>query len=89
MIGSTIWINSVPCSIIGVTPEQFTGIDQFVKPSLFVPLVMSPRLTGDNNLERRDVRWLSVRGRLKPGGGIAQASADITAIGTRLEQAYP
>jgi len=89
VIGSTIWLNSVPCSIIGVAPEQFTGIDQFVKPSLFVPLSMSPRLTGDNNLERRDVRWLSVKGRLKPGVGIAQASADITAIGTRLEQMYP
>jgi hypothetical protein len=89
VIGTTIWINSVPCSIIGVAPEQFTGIDQFVKPSLFVPLSMSPRLTGDNNLERRDVRWLSVKGRLKPGVGIAQASADITAIGTRLEQMYP
>jgi hypothetical protein len=29
VIGSTIWINSVPFIIIGVAPEQFTGIDLF------------------------------------------------------------
>jgi putative ABC transport system permease protein len=89
VVGSTIWINSVPCTIVGVMPAQFTGIDQFVKPSLFVPLAMSPRLTGENNLEKRDLRWLTVKGRLKPGTGVAQATADLTAIATRLEQMYP
>lgn len=88
-IGSTIWINGVPFSIIGVAPEQFTGIDQFIKPTMFIPLAMSPRLMGTNNLEKRDERWLTVKGRLKPGVGIAQASADLTAIGNRLEQMYP
>jgi len=88
-VGSTIWINSVPLTIIGVLPEQFTGIDQYVKPSMFVPLAMSPRLSGENILEKRDVRWLTVKGRLKPGVGIAQAAADLTGIGTRLEQMYP
>jgi len=89
VIGSTIWINSIPCTIIGVAPEQFTGIDQFVKPSMFIPLAMSGRLGGENDLERRDLHWLTVKGRLKPGVGIAQASADLTGIGNRLEQLYP
>jgi len=88
-IGSTIWINSVPFTIIGVAPEQFTGIDQFIKPTMFIPLAMAPRLMGQNNLEKRDERWLTVKGRLKPGVGIAQAGADLTGIGTRLEQMYP
>jgi predicted permease len=89
VIGSTIWINSVPCTIIGVAPEQFTGIDQFFKPSMFVPLAMSPRLDGENNLEKRDVRTLTLKGRLKPGVSVAQAAADFTAIAARLEQLYP
>jgi len=88
-VGSTIWINGVPLTVIGVMPQQFTGIDQFVKASMFVPIAMSPRLIGDNNLEKRDVRWLTVKGRLKPGVSIAQAAADMTGIGTRLEQMYP
>jgi predicted permease len=89
VIGSTIWINSVPCTIIGVAPQKFTGIDPYVKPSMFIPLAMSARLSGENNLEKRDLRWLTVKGRLKPGVGIAQASADLTSIGNRLEQMYP
>jgi predicted permease len=88
-IGTSIWINGVPCTIIGVLPQQFTGIEQYVKPSMFIPLAMSARLGGVNNLEKRDVRWLTVKGRLKPGVGIAQASADLTGIGNRLEQMYP
>ncbi|HTC33764.1 MAG TPA: ABC transporter permease [Bryobacteraceae bacterium] len=88
-VGSTIWINGVPLTVIGVMPQQFTGIDQFVKPSMFVPIAMFPRLSGADGLEKRDVRWLAVKGRLKPGVSIAQAAADMTGIGTRLEQMYP
>jgi len=89
VVGSTIWINSVPLTIVGVLPQQFTGIDQFVKPSMFVPIAMSPRLSGADNLEKRDVRWLTVKGRLKPGLSIALAAADLKGIGNRLEQTYP
>ncbi len=89
VVGSTIWLNSVPFIVIGVAPEEFTGIDQFVKYAMFVPLAMSPRMGGTSLLEKRDVRWLTVKGHLKPGVTIAQASADLASIGARLEQMYP
>jgi len=88
-IGSKIRLNGIPCTIVGVAPQQFTSIDQFLKPSLFVPLAMSPLLGQPNSLEGRDVRWLTVKGRLLPGLGIPQAQADLTALATRLEQMYP
>jgi predicted permease len=89
VIGSSIRLNGVPFTIVGIAPEQFTGIDTFVKVCLFVPIAMSPRLGGENTLERRDVRSVIVKGRLKPGAGIAQASADMASIARRLEQMYP
>lgn len=89
VIGSSIWLNGVQCTIVGIAPEQFTGVDQFLKPSLFVPLAMSPRLGQVNNLEKRDIRWLSVKGRLKSGLTVAQAHLDLRTIATRLEQMYP
>ncbi len=90
VVGSTIRLNGVECTVIGVTPEQFTGIDnQNLKPSLFVPLAMSARMDPQNALERRDIRWLSVKGRLKPGVSIGQAQADFSSIAARLEEAYP
>lgn len=56
IVGSTLWLNSVPFTVIGVAPEEFTGLDQYVKYAMFVPLAMSPRLAGANNLEKRDIR---------------------------------
>jgi predicted permease len=88
-VGSTIWLNGVPCTIIGIAPESFTGIDQFIKASLYIPLALSPRIGGSNFLEQRDLHWLSVKGRLRPGVTIAQANADLGRIAARLEQMYP
>jgi len=90
VVGSTIRLDGVEFTIVGVSPESFTGLDnQDLKPSLFVPLAMSPRLNQQNTLEQRDVRWLTVKGRLKPGISVALANADIGSIAARLEQLYP
>jgi predicted permease len=88
-VGSKIRLNGIECTIIGVAPQQFTSIDQFLKPSLFIPMAMSPRLGQGDSLERRDLRWLTVKGRLKPGVNVAQAQTDLTALAARLEQLYP
>ncbi len=89
VIGNRIRLNGIDFTIIGVAPENFTGIDNFIRPTMFVPLAMSPRLGNVNNLEKRDVRWLAVKGRLKPGVGVAQAQTDLAAIATQLQQTYP
>ncbi|PWU12428.1 MAG: hypothetical protein C5B51_00610 [Terriglobia bacterium] len=88
-VGSKIRLNGVECTIVGVAPAQFNSIDQFLKPSLFIPLAMSPRLGQENSLEGRDLRWLAVKGRLKPGITVPQAQADLSALATRLAQLYP
>jgi hypothetical protein len=40
-------------------------------------------------LEARDVRILTLKGRLNPGVSIADARAELTTIGAALEQAFP
>jgi putative ABC transport system permease protein len=89
IVGASLRLNGVECKIVGVASAQFTGVEQLVKPALFVPLAMAPRLGRENSLEKRDMRWLTVNGRLKPGVSVAQANADIGAIAARLEQLYP
>jgi len=88
-VGSKIRLNGVECTVVGVAPKPFTSIDQYLKPSVFVPLAMAPRLGAPNSLEGRDFRWLTVKGRLKPGVTIKRAQADMTALASRLEQLYP
>ena len=97
VLGSKIRLNGIEFTIVGVAPEHFTGVDQYLRPTLFVPLAMAPRvspqstmtLAHQSDLNRRDLRWLTVKGRLKPGIGLAQAQADLTAIATQLQKAYP
>ena len=88
-IGERIWLNGIEFTIVGVTPESFTGTDQFFHPALYVPFAMSPRLTNANNLDQRQIRWLTMKGRLKPGVGIAQAQADLSSIASVLQRTYP
>ena len=48
-IGSKIRLNGVEFAVIGVAPKDFTSIDGFFKPTLYVPLAMAPAL-GETNL---------------------------------------
>jgi len=70
VLGRTVRINGVPFTIIGVAPASFTGMDRYVRYDFFIPLMMSPRVIADSkaaSLEARDVRNLTLKGRLKPG----------------------
>jgi len=92
VLGRTIRIGGVPFTVIGVAPESFTGMNPMVRSDFFVPLMMSPRLISDPktaSLEARDVRNLTVKGRLKPGVSQAEALSELAAISSDLERAYP
>jgi len=88
VLGSRLRLDGIEFTVIGVTPEQFTGIDRFIRPALFIPLAMSPRM-GQKDFHKRDARWLFVKGRLKPGVGLDRAGADVALIGKELGKTYP
>ena len=93
ILGRTIRISGVNFTIVGVTPERFTGLEtRGIFETVYVPLAIAPSL-GDEPirglLTARDLRLLTVRGRLKRSIGIAEARAELTAIGTDLERAHP
>ncbi len=87
-IGSKIRLNGIDFTVVGVAPAAFTGMDQFLRPALFVPLAMSPALSGTDNLHKREARWLVVKGRLEAGTTKAQAAADLGAIAQVLRKTY-
>ena len=64
------------------------------RKELFVPLERHPRLrpgkNADNNVRAdRSNEWVHIHGRLSPGVGIAQASAAVSAVTSRLAKQYP
>lgn len=80
IVGQTLQINSVPYTVIGVTPPE---VDALRKIDMWAPLAMQV----DPNKRRAD--FLRVIGRLKPGVSPQQAQAEMSAIAQRLQQQYP
>jgi putative ABC transport system permease protein len=91
ILNSVILINGVDFQVIGVAPESFTGLDQFVRPSFYVPFVMAKSLNPaqDDPLDDRKARSLDIKGRLKSGTSIRSAQAEMVMLWHELQQQYP
>lgn len=90
--GTTLRLNGIPFTIIGVAPESFTGMDPLIRPALYFPLTMAGRLSnrsGAGILQDRSARSLLLRGRLKPGATIQQARSELDALAAALAREYP
>jgi predicted permease len=90
-IGSTIRIKGIDFTIVGVTPQGFTGVERFFNPSLYVPVMMARRLDASTTdpLQARGDKSFRVKGRLKPGVSREMAQADLSTIWANLQQQYP
>ena len=90
IIGRTQMLNGVQHAIIGVTPEGFNGTFVGYAFQFWVPASMEDNFEGGGyKLENRGSRWSEGFAILKPGVTIEQAQSEISAIGKRLEEAYP
>ncbi|HEV8202699.1 MAG TPA: ABC transporter permease, partial [Pyrinomonadaceae bacterium] len=90
IVGKTVSLNNRAYQVIGVTPEYFVGSKFALALDFWTPISMSDDLRRSTDLlKERGSHWMNVIGRLKPGVSISQASAEMNAIATRLNQAYP
>lgn len=72
ILGSTVYLQGKPVTIIGVAARGFFG-DRIRSrpPSLYIPLALEPLIEGDNGLLHvPDSNWLYALGRIKPGVSI-------------------
>ncbi len=86
VVGSTIDIDGVPNSVVGVMPAGFAYPDE---TEIWGPLAFSPDDLSENN---RGSHGFEVLGRIKPGLSLAQVQSDMDRVGkTMIEQhgAYP
>jgi predicted permease len=78
----------------GLWRQQFCGVDMpaVMPTAAWVPLSGAEGLGGSGmgyDAADRESRWLMVKGRVRPGRTVAQAQAEMAAIGQRLDRAYP
>ncbi|HZF40275.1 MAG TPA: ABC transporter permease, partial [Blastocatellia bacterium] len=79
VIGKTIKVNQIPCTIIGVTPPGFYGALQVGQSAdVSIPLALEAQLNPSNvRLNKPWVWWLRIMGRLKPGVSAERARAEL------------
>ena len=79
-IGRTMVVNGVPLTVVGVTPDEFFGVDPAAAPQLYLPMRLGPQLelrSAFHTIDFQDANyyWVEMMGRLKPGIGLEQAQA--------------
>ena len=99
-VGQSLRIHNQAYTIVGVAPPEFTGMLPLLAPEVWTPMayveevepggIISnvPSPTGNTRLERRGMRWMFVKGRLKPGATHEAAAANLRLIGKRLQTSY-
>ncbi len=76
ILNEKITLNGYPMVVIGVAPKGFYGVVTGSTPDLLVPIAMKDQLTPTwSGLKERNIRWLNIFARLKPGVEVRQAEA--------------
>ncbi|HEV8431377.1 MAG TPA: ABC transporter permease [Pyrinomonadaceae bacterium] len=89
VVGKTVQLNNRGYQVIGVTPDYFVGTKFALALDFWTPMSMAEDLRRNPGLlKERGAHWMNVIGRLKPGVSLSQASAEMSAIATRLNQTY-
>ena len=91
ILNGAVWINGIDFTVVGVAPESFTGMDPYIRPAFYLPIMMAQQLSAarESPLEDRSARSFVVKGRLKSGVSSRSAQAELTTIWSGLTAQYP
>jgi putative ABC transport system permease protein len=92
LVGRRVYLTGIPFTVIGIAPPDFLGVEQFVQTDFYVPLMMWDQLLprrGVHPLDARELRDLTLKGRLKPGVDLDSARAELTVLARDLARTHP
>ncbi|HEX8029399.1 MAG TPA: ABC transporter permease [Vicinamibacterales bacterium] len=89
VVGKTIYVNGRPLTVVGVAAAEFNGTVVSMGVDVFAPIMQQPQLSPPNHLESRGVFRMMTLGRLKPGLGVKDASAQAAVLASQLEAEFP
>ncbi|HEV3141032.1 MAG TPA: ABC transporter permease [Vicinamibacterales bacterium] len=87
-IGTVLQIANARVSVIGVTPQEFTGVQQVLTEArdITVPLALDPQFggaatdTAPARLRQQTTWWLQIMGRRKPGVTLEQVQGNLAGV---------
>jgi predicted permease len=80
VVGSTFSINGAPITVVGIAPVEFFG-DRLTEtpPDFWLPLATEPYIRTNNSyLNKPNIHWLYLIGRLKPGTSSDQIGSKVS-----------
>lgn len=89
IIGRIVELNDHPFTVVAAAPANFHGLERFVWPDYWIPMLNEEQLEGGDYLHNRANVDVTVIGRLKPGVTPAQATQNLDAIAAELAKEYP
>jgi predicted permease len=95
-VGSTLQINGQPYTVIGITPDGFSGVSALVAPDIWLPLGTHAQL-GSAFADSEDLHdlaepknyALNITARLQPGLTIEAANSRLPVLARRLTAIQP
>ena len=94
MLGRSLRLNGRMYTVVGITPEGFTGTTALISAELYVPLGAYDALVNDfegrgHALASRDTHALIALARLHPGVTPAAADAQLAGVALAMQKAWP
>ncbi len=91
VVGKTVDLNRVPTPVIGVLPADFTGLDAFVSPDIWMTArawtAQTPGAAA--RPEERNRRAYEVLARARAGVSLEQVRSELRTVGAQLAREYP
>ncbi len=88
-VGSTIRLNGIPLTVIGVLPTGFSGRFIGFPSEFWIPVGLAGAFSPGAVLTSRADQGLELFGRLAEGATLAAAEASLDAVAVELESSYP
>lgn len=89
LVGTTIYLNKYPYTLVGVAPEEFRGTERLMAPDVWVPVSNEALIEDFDWIHNRNDSNALVLARLKPGLTKSQAEANLNNVAKELAREYP
>ncbi|MGD8868140.1 MAG: ADOP family duplicated permease, partial [Gemmatimonadales bacterium] len=91
IVGSTIYLNFRPFTLVGVASPEFLGTVSAFRPDVWIPIApfADRYVSWTRQAENRDVPLVRVYTRLRKGTSEEQGLAELESMAAGLDEAYP
>lgn len=91
VIGTTLYLNFRPFTVVGVASPEFRGTDSGFRPHVWIPFApfKDRYISWAARAEDRDVPLVRVYGRLRAGAGEERGLEELQRLAIGLDEAYP